>query len=271
MQCIFDKIVIKKIILQIVGIILFIASESINAATPFITDDPDILSYKHWEVILFSVVNKNNDFFLEPDLFLPVIEVNYGIFHDTELDITVPFALSLPNAAPFAKGIGDMQIELKYQLIHETKHMPEIGLAPILMIPTGNANLNLGNGTPWARLPILAQKSWGKWTSYGGCGYAINSAPGNLNFFYAGWLLQKDLNDLYTVGGEILYQTAMTVDGSASLIFNAGAVYNFNKNFSLQLSGGHSIAGQEQLVGYLGLYWTFGKDSSSSLSLLTLA
>lgn len=78
--------------------------------------------------------------------------------------------------------------------------------------------------------------------------------------------MQKEVKDNLTLGSEVFYEEAMTFDGAASLILTAGGIYNFTKNFALQFSGGHSIAGQEHLLGYLGLYWSFGKDSSSSLN-----
>lgn len=251
---------------QVIGLILFLIGPSAQAGAPFLTDDPVILEQKKWELFLFSALDLNNDLFLEPYLYAPTIQVNYGIFKRVELDIILPYAMALPDAAPFSKGFGDMQLGVKFQFIEETKTMPQIGTAPVLWIPTGNADQNLGNGIPWFKIPILAQKSWGKWTTYGGGGYVYNSAPGMLHFFYANWLLQKEVKDNLTLGGEVFYEEAMTFDGAASLILNAGGIYNFTKNFALQFSVGHSIAGQEHLLGYLGLYWSIGKDSSSSLN-----
>ncbi|CAM2740859.1 Uncharacterised protein [Legionella steigerwaltii] len=258
MKCLFKHLNIRKRTAQFISSILIILSKTTYAGAPFLTDDPVPLNHKQWEIFLFSILDKNNDLFLEPDLFAPALEINYGPSNDLQLHAIVPYAWSLPNAAPPANGLGDLEVGIKYRLIHETAKMPQIGFAPLLEIPTGNANQNLGNGSPWGKLPVWAQKSWRKWTTYGGAGYAINSAPGMLNYFYTGWLLQRKIKEQLTLGGEIFYQGAITADGSASVIFNAGGFYNFNKNFSLLFTAGHSVAGQNQLVGYLGLYWTFG-------------
>jgi len=40
---------------------------------------------------------------------------------------------------------------------------------------------------------------------------------------------------------------------------NFGGCYNFTPDFSLLFSAGHSLAGDEQRIAYLGLYWTWGR------------
>jgi len=50
------------------------------------------------------------------------------------------------------------------------------------------------------------QKSWGPWTTYGGGGYVINPAPGQRNYCFGGWLLQRDFSERLTLGGEFFAQ-----------------------------------------------------------------
>jgi hypothetical protein len=264
MKCLFKNLNTRKASAQLISIILIIFSKGNFAGAPFLTDDPIPLNSKQWEIFLFSILDKNNDLFLEPDLFAPAVEINYGPLDDLQLHAIVPYSWSLPNAAPAANGLGDIEVGVKYRFIRETSTRPQVGFAPLLELPSGNANRNLGNGIPWVKLPVWAQKSWGKWTTYGGGGYVINTAPGMLNYFYTGWLLQRQLKESLTLGSEIFYQAAITADGSASVILNAGGFYNFNKNFSLIFTVGHSIAGQNHLISYLGLHWTFGNVSPPS-------
>ncbi|KTD68696.1 MULTISPECIES: transporter [Legionella] len=266
MKCLFKNFKTRKASTLLLSIMLIIFSKVNFAGAPFLTDDPVPLNSKQWEIFLFTIFDKNNDLFLEPDLFAPAIEINYGPLDDLQLHAIVPYAWSLPNAAPPANGLGDIEVGVKYRFIRETSKQPQVGFAPLLELPSGNVYQNLGNGIPWVKLPVWAQKSWGKWTTYGGTGYAINTAPGMLNYFYTGWLLQRKLKESLTLGSEIFYQGAITADGNASVILNVGGFYNFNKNFSLLFTAGHSIAGQNHLVGYLGLYWTFGKVYSPPTS-----
>ena len=106
------------------------------------------------------------------------------------------------------------------------------------------------------KLTASAQKSWKTWTTYWSAGYAINSAPFYLNFFYSGWEIQKNFNSHITLGMEISYQTAATTDSLATTFLNMGGSYSFNDNLALMVSVGHNITGTDSLLGYLGFYFT---------------
>jgi hypothetical protein len=53
----------------------------------------------------------------------------------------------------------------------------------------------LGGGRPNYILPLLAEKSWDKWTLYGNIGYRLQTALGQQDYWYAGSVLQRDIND----------------------------------------------------------------------------
>lgn len=95
------------------------------------------------------------------------------------------------------------------------------------------------------------QKSWGAWTTYGGGGYAFNSVDGMRNHPFAGWILQRDLNDKFSLGGELFTQGADSIDSKSYTLFNLGGSYNLNKHFNILASAGHSIIGESHLIGYL--------------------
>ena len=133
----------------------------------------------------------------------------------------------------------------------------------MLELPTGDSRRSLGNGQTWARLPLWLQKSWGKWTSYGGAGYIINRAPGMRDHIFAGWLAQRQLNKKLTLGVEWFDPGRESVAGRGTQLVNAGGIYSFNQNFSLLFAGGHSFYGESHTVAYVGLYWTWGANDSS--------
>ena len=118
------------------------------------------------------------------------------------------------------------------------------------------------NKAAFAGPPFWLKKSWGEWTSYGGVGYAVNSAiymnVAMRNYPYAGWLLQRNINEHLILGVEIFSQGAVSIPTRSFTIINAGGYYKFTKNFSLLFSAGHSVAGEQHIAGYLGLYWTGG-------------
>ena len=172
-----------------------------------------------------------------------------------------PFSTAIPRHGPRAYGIGDTELGVKYRFLQEQDDFPMAGVFPMLEIPTGDADRGLGNGRAWVKLPLWLQKNWGPedhpWTTYGGGGYTCNTAPGQRNYPFAGWALQKELGDILTLAGEIFAQGRTADDGGAFVIVNAGGSCRLADNLSLLFSAGHSIAGASHLIGYLGLYQTW--------------
>jgi hypothetical protein len=131
-----------------------------------------------------------------------------------------------------------------------------MAIAPAIEWSTGNTDRDLGNGRTWLKIPVWAQKSWGSWTTYGGGGYAFNSADDMRNYPFAGWVIQHDINEKLSLGGEIYTQSATSDDSKSYTLLNVGGSYRLSKHFELLSSVGHSIAGENHLVGYVGLHWT---------------
>lgn len=239
---------------------LILISTPALAGPPFMTDDPAPVDYKHSEFYIFSTSDKTKD---GRESALPAFEYNYGAFPDTQLHIVVPFVKSAPNDAASETGIGDVEVGVKYRFIQETDTMPQVGIFPMAELATGDSDKGLGNGKTWWRLPVWAQKSWGEWTSYGGAGYVINHADGQKTYPFAGWLLQKDIGEKLTLGGEVFGRAKDTVDGQGTTILNFGGFYKFTPDFNLLFSAGHSVGGESHAVAYLGLWWAFGGDDKT--------
>jgi len=239
---------------------LILVSTPALAGPPFMTDDPVPIDYKHSEFYIFSTMDKTKD---GRDTALPAFEYNYGAFPNTQLHIVVPYVKSSPNDAPSESGIGDVELGVKYRFIQETDTMPQIGIFPMAEMATGDSNKGLGNGKTWWRLPVWIQKSWGEWTSYGGAGYVINHAEGQRDYPFAGWLLQKDIGEKWTLGGEVFGRSKDTVGGQGTTIVNVGGFYKFTPDFNLLFSAGHSVGGENHAVAYLGLWWAFGGDAKA--------
>ena len=240
---------------------------AVHAGPPFLTDDPEPVDFKHFEAYLFSTADATH---FGEGYFVPAFEMNWGALPDTQLHIVIPAATFAPTAGPSAFGISDIELGVKYRFIHETKHRPEFGVFPFLEAPTGSFAAGLGNGRAWYRLPLWVQKSEGPWTTYGGAGEQLNSAPGMTNFTFAGWLLQRDIGKKWTLGSEVYYHGAggpAALSTRASTLLDAGGYYYIHKpGFQILFMGGHSVSGQAETVAYLGLYWTWGKGDKDALS-----
>jgi Putative MetA-pathway of phenol degradation len=234
--------------------LLALASTSAFAGPPFQTDDPEPVAFRHYEAYGFSIVDHGSGSTFSQ---LPAFEFNYGAAPNLQLHIIVPGAYVTPQAA---YGIGDIELGAKYRFVPEGKLRPQIGTFAMVELPSGNSQRGLGNGLLWARLPIWMQKSFGKWTTYGGAGYQINHAPGMKDSLFAGWLVQRELSKKWTLGAEVYHSESVAAGSRQTTFVDSGGYYNFKDNLSLLFMVGHTMTGERHTVGYLGLYYTWGKD-----------
>lgn len=244
------------------------------AGPPFQTDDPEPVDFRHYELYTFGSADGTG---VEMDTAGPALEFNWGVVPNVQLHLIIPAAAIFPSnnpkyapsgIGPNAFGLGDIETGVKFRFIQETKHRPMIGSFTMFEIPSGNAAKGLGVGKGWAKLPIWAQKSFGHWTTYGGAGETINTAPGYRNFAYGGWLIQRDIGKKLTLGTEVFSHAReglATAQTRAATLVDAGGYYYFrNPGFQLLFCYGHSVAGQAENYAYLGLYWTWGGKAGDS-------
>ncbi|HTL97451.1 MAG TPA: transporter [Holophagaceae bacterium] len=225
------------------------------AGPPFKTDDPAPVDLGHLEFYVFSTGQRVPG---DSSGVGPAIEFNYGILPDTQFHLVVPYAYDRPEGARSNGGLGDTELGIKYRFLQETDSRPQIGVFPLVEIPTGDADKSLGAGHTQVYLPVWIQKSWGPWTTYGGYGWWRNPGGENRNWSYAGWLLQRDIGDHLTLGGEAFHTTAATRDGRASDGFNFGGQVNLGEKHHLLFSAGRNFSGQTQSYFYLGYQLTTG-------------
>lgn len=236
------------------GILLLLVSVvGMRAGPPFLTDDPEPVDLNNWEFYIFGQGDRTDG---GNAISGPAIELNYGIATNTQLHLVAPIANVSSSGTGWSSGYGDTEVGIKFRFIDETDSLPQVGIFPMAELPT--ASRGLGNGRTWYRLPLWIQKSWGPWTTYGGGGEALNSAPGQRNYSFAGWLVQRNVGKSLALGAELFSQGAITEGGRASTLTNVGGTFNFTEKFALLFSAGRSISGARNTVWYLGLYWTGG-------------
>ena len=145
-----------------------------------------------------------------------------------------------------------------------------IFIVPVAAIlPSNNPQLSpAGIGSArWAwRHRNRNQISLGPWTTYGGGGATLfNHVEGYRNFPFAGGLLQRDIGKELTLGGEFFYhgpEGLATPQTNSATLLDFGGYYKFrDPAFQLLSCYGHTIVGQSENYGYLGLYWTWGKQN----------
>ena len=229
-----------------------------QAGPPFRTDDPEPVPLHHYEAYLFGTADHGSGL---TNWGIPAVEFNIGAAPNLQLHVVIPGTYINPGDA---FGIGDVEVGAKYRLMQESKNQPEVGIFPQLELPTGNSQMGLGNGQLWARLPLWVQKSYGLWTTYGGVGYQINRAPGMKDSLFAGWLVQRQFSKRLVLGTEIYHQEAQAIDVRHTTFVDSGGYYNFSEKLSLLFMLGRTVTGERHTVGYLGLYYTWGRGRSGS-------
>lgn len=238
--------------------LLVCACVRVLAGPPFLTDDPDVIGFRHFEFYVFSTLDNGPD---ATAVQGPAVELNYGTSADTFVHLVVPVAWNDPRGGTAASGLGDAELGFKVRFLHDDRTGFEMGLFPMAELPTGRASRGLGNGRTWFRIPLWIEKRWGPWTTYGGGGYTVNHAPGQRDYPFGGWLLQRDLGERLTLGAEIFAQGAGAVDARGYAVADLGGYLNVTPHFSLLFSAGRSFRGERHDVAYLGLYWTWGPEN----------
>lgn len=238
----------------VILICILIAPHLAWAGPPFTTDDPEPVEYQHWEVYLASQMAHDRDGWSGTS---PHLEVNYGAIPNLQLHLIAPLSFVSPSHEAARFGYGDTELGVKYRFLEETDYFPQIGMFPLIEVPTGDRKRGLGNGYEQIFLPLWLQKSFEPWTTYGGAGYWINPGKGNRNWWFMGWLLQRELTPGLTVGAEIFHETPSETGGQSDSKFNIGAIYDFSDFYHLLVSAGHTIQGPNEFQAYVALQLTF--------------
>jgi hypothetical protein len=225
------------------------------AGPPFRTDDPETVDYKHWE--FYAATQYEND---GGDVFgtAPHFEINHGVLPNVQLHLIVPHAYNRPKDGPALLGLGNVELGVKYRFIQESDYIPMVGIFPLLEVPTGSKARSLGTGRPQFFFPVWLQKSLGPWTSYGGGGYWVNPGTGNKNYWFAGWLLQRNITKWLTVGAELFHVTPPTTDGQSETGYNLGGFINLSDVHHFIFSAGADIRGPANSFFYAAYLITWG-------------
>jgi hypothetical protein len=247
-----------------------LAASPAAAGPPYLTDDPVPVELGHWEIYGFtqgSLVDHQASF------ALPATEINYGALPELQLHVQLEMALSSSSGFATQYGVGDAEAGFKYRILHpgEANWWPQIAVYPQVAFPSGRAARGLGSGRVHAFLPLWFEKDFpAGWSSDFGGGYWINPGPGNRDYWFFGWQVQREVVAGLVLGAELFTQSASTTVLAGELGYpagtrqltglNLGAVYDVTAHHHLLLSAGTGIldAGRSDLATYyVGYQFTF--------------
>lgn len=244
------KAIIKRYI--IIFSLLLINVQINFAGPPFDTDDPEPVEFKHWEYYISSINEYQSRTWSGT---APHFETNYGLIPNVQIHLLLPINYNFPVHQRADFGYADTEVGIKYRFVQESDNMPQIGIFPIIEIPTVK-NSEFSDGKTKIFLPVWLQKSWGKFLSYCGAGYWFNPGLMNKNWIFSGWELQYSFSPVVMLGGELYYHTASVKNGKSATGFNLGGSINPSEKFHFIFSFGRTFTKDNTYTSYLGLLWT---------------
>jgi len=231
----------------LLGVALVAAFASIEAGPPFVTDDPEPPPPGGWEINVPFIVEHGRG---STEMDAPLFDLNYGL---PEVQLKLEFPIKIIDEDKTEAGAGDLLLGVKWRFLNDERTQIQLGTYPQLLVPTGDRARGLGQGHAAFVLPLLAQKSWEKWTIYGNVGFWWQTAHEMRNYFYAGAVVEREINDRLSLGLELFGNSPQERGHSSDVGFNIGGSLKLSEHFNLLFSGGRDITGDVTAMGYLGL------------------
>lgn len=202
------------------------------AGPPFVTDDPVPTDYRHWEIYGYGegLIPRRGG--LEGEAGF---DLNYGGLREVQLTATVPYGARADGASRLA--LGDVELGAKYRFVHQHDGapLPDIAIFPRLILPTAGQS---GGGRVGAQFPAWAQKDWGRWSLFGGGGYALHPGAGARDYWFTGATLVRQLDRRTTLGVELFRQGADARGGTGSTLIDIGTTRVVAAHWSLLAAAG---------------------------------
>ncbi len=231
---------------------VFIAAPAL-AGPPYETDDPEPTAYRNYEIYLFSEARIEQD---RAEAIPLALEVNYGLFPNVQFSVSFPTAY-IQDTGESHTGIGDGEIGLKYRFVGETATRPQISFYPSVTIASGPPRYDLGSGHGTLLLPIWAQKSYGKWTMFGGGGMLIDSTLPSKHTWVEGIAVTRDISDTTNIGFEVFHSGAQA-DTPAFTDMGFGWMHDLGAFHGLLFSAGVNVVGSPSYHLYGAYEWRLG-------------
>jgi hypothetical protein len=238
-----------KVHCGVIGICLLLATDFSPAGPPFVTDDPEPPPSGGWEINVPFILEHTPG---ETEMDAPLFDLNYGL-PSIQLKLEIPVAIVHQGGDGTAAGAGDLLLGVKWRFFNNEQSQVQLGVYPQLLVPTGNESRGLGEGRTAFVLPIVAQKSWEKWTLYGNIGYWWRGAHETRDYFYAGAVLEHEINQELELGVELFGNSPKERGGRSDVAFNIGGTWKLSRHLNLLFSGGRDIVGDTHAMVYIGL------------------
>jgi Putative MetA-pathway of phenol degradation len=237
---------LQRIIFAIQGLLAFASTE---AGPPYVTDDPEPPPPGGWEINVPFILERTPG---KTEMDSPLFDLNYGL-PNVQLKLEIPIKVVHADADGARAGAGDLLVGVKWRFLNDERSKFQFGVYPQLLLPTGDRARGLGEGRSAFVFPVVAQKSWEKWTVYGNVGFWWQTASETRNYVYAGAVLEREINERLTLGAELFGNSPKERNGRSDVAFNIGGSLKLNEHINLLFTGGRDIVGDTKAMAYVGL------------------
>jgi hypothetical protein len=238
-----------KVHCGVLGIWLLLMTNVSQAGPPFVTDDPEPPPPGGWEINVPFILERTPG---KTEMDAPLFDLNYGL-PDIQLKLEIPIEIVNADSTGTAGGAGDLLLGVKWRFFNNERSQVQFGIYPQLLLPTGDHARDLGEGRTAFVLPLVAQKSWEKCTLYGNIGYWWRGAHETRDYFYAGAVLEREINERLELGVELFGNSPKERGARSDFALNIGGTWKLSKHLNLLFSGGRDIVGDTHAMAYIGL------------------
>lgn len=221
----------------------------IHAGPPFVTDDPEPPPPGGWEINVPFILERTPG---KTEMDAPLFDLNYGL-PNIQLKLEIPVTIVHRDDDGSTAGPSDLLLGVKWRFFNNEQAQVQLGVYPQLLLPSGDESRGLGEGRTAFVLPFVAQKNWAQWTLYGNVGYWWQTAAEMRDYVYAGAVIEREINQRFTLGAELFGNSPKERGGRSELAFNVGGTWKLNEHLNLLFSGGRDIVGDTQAMTYIGL------------------
>lgn len=196
------------------------ASSPVFAGPPYVADDPEPTDEGHYEVYLYASGEHGSD----GNAGAAGIDFNYGAAPDLQLTAVLPWAYALTRAEPHRTGLGNIELAAKYRVLHQAQIGWDVSIFPRVVLPSASANV--GESHAAVLLPVWLERDWGRWSTFGGGGCAINPGRDARDYCQIAWALTREVAPQLRLGADVQHSTPDTRGGRASTSVGLGLQYD---------------------------------------------
>lgn len=219
---------------------------------PMITDDTETVPKCHWEINAAFTLARGFD----AQLFAtPLLDINYGLSHNTQSKVEIPWLVLHRNGQRGVQGLGNTNIGIRWRFRDENKkHRVAISIYPQFEFnnPTPSVRRGVVDKGPEFLMPMQWQTKVGKYAIGGDVGYRFKRGFDEVS---SGFIIGKQITPLIELMAELYGAGQRQQLGKSEIAFNLGSRVKLKDHLTLLLSGGRSIRPgyDPRFIGYAGI------------------